>query len=211
MSKKILLILTIIILLICISLYIFFNNTYSLKRTQNLIEKNNNINNYCITENFYKNGNQIGYTKFYRKDGNIYVDQNDDIQGKAETFYDIDANKKIIILHNNKSITNVNDNNNNLENPIITEFKESADNGIYKYYGKEELDFSKCIKVGFSMDNKIKYYYIDLKTNNIVKTEIYENSDEKLVTMYNYEYNSVENNEILKFNIDNYPDYTYNN
>lgn len=212
MSKKILLILTIIILLICISLYIFFNNTYSLKRTQNLIEKNNNINNYCITENFYKNGSQIGYTKFCRKDGNIYVDQNDDIQGKAETFYDIDANKKIIILHNNKSITNVNDNNNNnLENPIITEFKESADNGIYKYYGKEELDFSKCIKVGFSMDKQIKYYYIDLKTNNIIKTEIYENSDEKLVTIYNYEYNSVENNEILKFNIDNYPDYTYNN
>lgn len=211
MSKKILLILTIIILLICISLYIFFNNTYSLKRTQNLIEKNNNINNYCITENFYKNGNQIGYTKFYRKDGNIYVDQNDDIQGKAETFYDIDTNKKIIILHNNKSITNVKDNNNNLENPIITEFKESADNGIYKYYGKEKLDFSKCIKVGFSIDNQIKYYYIDLKTNNIVKTEIYENSDEKLVTIYNYEYNSVENNEILKFNIDNYPDYTYNN
>ncbi len=211
MSKKILLILTIIILLICISLYIFFNNTYSLKRTQNLIEKNNNINNYCITENFYKNGNQIGYTKFYRKDGNIYVDQNDDIQGKAETFYDIDTNKKIIILHNNKSITNVNDNNNNLENPIITEFKESANNGIYKYYGKEDLDLSKCIKVGFSMDNQIKYYYIDLKTNNIVKTEIYENSDEKLVTIYNYEYNSVENNEILKFNIDNYPDYTYNN
>lgn len=45
----------------------------------------------------------------------------------------------------------------------------------------------------------------------LMKTEIYENSDKKLVAIYNYEYNSVENNEILKFNIDNYPDYTYNN
>lgn len=90
----------------------------------------------------------------------------------------------------------------------------------YKYCGKETIKGKECIKV--SMTNKtsdgitINYYYIDLETNLIIKYETFSGINKIFLrnygtTIIDYDFNSVTENDILQFDINNYPDYEYYN
>lgn len=90
--------------------------------------------------------------------------------------------------------------------------------GIYKYCRKETINGKKCIKVSMTdnYDNKVSvdYYYIDLETNLILKQEAYSGNninELKLgrIDTYEYYFNSVTDNDIPKFDINDYPDYKY--
>lgn len=90
--------------------------------------------------------------------------------------------------------------------------------GIYKYCRKETVNGKKCIKVSMTdnYDNKINvdYYYIDLETNLILKQEAYSgNNIDELelgrIDTYEYYFNSVTDDDILEFDINDYSDYKY--
>ena len=60
----------------------------------------------------------------------------------------------------------------------------------------------------------MRYLFIDLENSYIIKYEYYEGSNDKELNKiqtetYSYEFNSVTDDNILKFDINNYPDYQY--
>ncbi len=66
-----------------------------------------------------------------------------------------------------------------------------------------------------NVDNiQLAYYYIDLENKHIIKEEIFTGSSINNATLknsvtYKYICNSVEDNDILTFDKNNYQDYTY--
>ncbi len=90
--------------------------------------------------------------------------------------------------------------------------------GIYQYCGKETVNERKCIKVSmtdnYDNETSVDYYYIDLETNLIVKQETYSgNNIDELeldeIDTYEYYFNSVTDDDIPEFDINDYPDYKY--
>ena len=83
----------------------------------------------------------------------------------------------------------------------------------YKYIGKEKIDGKEYIK--FSMEHKnygSKYiYYVDFQDRKVSKMEDYRNTidGQELIsiTSYTYYYNTVTDEYIAKFNINNYSEY----
>ena len=74
---------------------------------------------------------------------------------------------------------------------------------------KENVNGKKCIKVSFTDDVSKYYFYIDLETNFIVKHEAYhgdskENLEMTVAGIYEYYPNTVTDEQILKFDKNNY-------
>ncbi len=104
-------------------------------------------------------------------------------------------------------------------NPVTSMFEYRAefnnDYKKYKYIGKETIEGKECIKIEFTDINKLykEYYYIDVSNRVVTKKEYYSNYGDgfELDTIYNYtySYNTVTEEDIPKFDINNYPDYQY--
>lgn len=73
------------------------------------------------------------------------------------------------------------------------------------------MDGKECIKFSLMDENNITYYYIDIQKNCIYRKEegtCYNNVFEVLFsTVYTYSESTVTDDDILKFDINNYPDY----
>lgn len=220
LSKKI--IITTIIMLLLIGfliLFIFLYNKskYSLENVINMLTapkealnihvttNYNNAEEHTITDTFFKNNIYYSVTKT--------TSSTEPIQ---EFFYNSEDSNLISVNSKDKTITTIsNISSNNL--PFFTTskfFLESSKNSKFKYLGKEKIDNQKCIKVCLNYNSVSKtYYYINLKNNCIIKEESFNLNDseewEKISDVtYTYSYNSVTDNDIIRFDSTNYPNYT---
>lgn len=225
--KKCIIIVFILIVISFIGNYLYQKYTYTLEKVSfmlNSAELTSNIH----TEHKSYHGDStepIYYINTYKTDNLAYVLQENDSQ-KIEQFYDYNLLKHIIILHNEKKIFSYPC---EADEGSAIPFRETffiaveqhglyEHRGIYKFHGKEKVNGKNCIKVSFTDDYEDKmnvtYFYIDLETNLIVRSESYSgNSKKDLKRDYaetiEYNFNTVTEDKILKFDINNYSDYEY--
>lgn len=225
MKKNIFLVLVVIVIIAISGSVIYYNNslTYSLEQVKELLTEGNKLpeNISIIQTVFDENNEQQGHIDFYIKDDMAYVSQNDKTHTYAETISI--GNDNYMISHDTKTIFHTNDtenSNNKLSGISENFFNMLNQNTTYKYCGKETIDNVKCIKVYLCQENvnniDLKYFYIDLEDKHIVKEEIYNGSSIndaflKGCTTYKYIYNTVKDTDIVKFDQNNYENYTYNN
>lgn len=227
-KKYVIIIGLIIILIILGGMYYYKNYMYSLEKVSSMLnsaEIPNKNNIHIQTKNYSATSDEVvSYSDYYEKDNTFYRRQEDNIN-KYETFYDSNNSKEIVISHNEKKIFSFTTENNN----IGLAFKESffilveqhglyEHRGNYKFHGIETINGNKCIKVSLTdnYENEIdvNYFYIDLETNFIVKKESYSGKNKKELKRYyaetvEYNFNTVTDDQVLKFDINNYPDYEY--
>ncbi len=156
----------------------------------------------------YKKEN-IAYYHYYK----------DDMAEHEEILWNFDEEQKISINHATKTITIQQSSETELDTPITEElldFKEflQTTEDKYKYYGIESIDNRECIKFSLTdTDDNINYYYIDLTNHSLYKSvfgKIYKTGFISLYTStHTYSYDTVTDENILKFDINNYPDYKY--
>lgn len=232
MGKKksmIVLIFVIIIVAIIAGVIIYKNSTYSLEKVKSLLNSGKETENMKITEEVSsENGNYENQTyEQYIKDNYIYsITKNSDSEVIGKVLYNKENSELITILDNQKQITvnnnNLDENNKNtkvLKDESFMTLINSNAGADYEYCGKEEINGKECIKVSLLNKNVVEkvekeYYYIDLEDNHIIKNEIYEGTDENNLKKtdeitYTYSYDTVKDEDILKFDRADYPDYEY--
>lgn len=225
--KKYIIIVFIFIVIFLIGNYLYQKYTYTLEKVSfmlNSAELPSNIH----TEHKSYHGDStepIYYINTYKTDNLAYVLQENDSQ-KIEQFYDYNLLKHIIILHNEKKIFSYPC---EADEGSAIPFRETffiaveqhglyEHRGNYKFHGIETINGNKCIKVSLTdnYENEIdvNYFYIDLETNFIIKKESYSGKNKKelkrnYAETVEYNFNTVTDDQVLKFDINNYPDYEY--
>lgn len=228
-SMIILIFVIIIIVAIIAGVIIYKNSTYSLEKVKSLLNSGKETENMKITEEVSsENGNYENQTyEQYIKDNYIYsITKNSDSEVIGKVLYNKENSELITILDNQKQITvnnnNLDENDKNtkvLKDESFMTLINSNAGADYEYCGKEEINGKECIKVSLLNKNVVEkvekeYYYIDLEDNHIVKNEIYEGTDENNLKKtdeitYTYSYDTVKDEDILKFDRADYPDYEY--
>ena len=228
-SMIILIFVIIIIVAIIAGVIIYKNSTYSLEKVKSLLNSGKETENMKITEEVSsENGNYENQTyEQYIKDNYIYsITKNSDSEVIGKVLYNKENSELITVLDNQKQITvnnnNLDENNKNtkvLKDESFMTLINSNAGADYEYCGKEEINGKECIKVSLLNKNVVekvekKYYYIDLEDNHIIKNEIYEGTDENNLKKtdeitYTYSYDTVKDEDILKFDRADYPDYEY--
>lgn len=228
-SMIILIFVIIIIVAIIAGVIIYKNSTYSLEKVKSLLNSGKETENMKITEEVSsENGNYENQTyEQYIKDNYIYsITKNSDSEVIGKVLYNKENSELITILDNQKQITvnnnNLDENNKNtkvLKDESFMTLINSNAGADYEYCGKEEINGKECIKVSLLNKNVVEkvekeYYYIDLEDNHIIKNEIYEGTDENNLKKtdeitYTYSYDTVKDEDILKFDRADYPDYEY--
>lgn len=215
-NKKIITLIVVIFLIVLFSftLNIIFKSKYSRNNLLDLVTKSSIPNNIYIENMIYNNNINRGIAKFYIKDNKEYLYQENENQEKIELFVNNEDNTSVIVLHSEKIITQ----NNNIDNDFDSALQPLKDNLLdglnnsmqykYKYCGKEIVNEINCIKISLTNnENNENYnYYIDENTGYILQ---YENETSKTKEIYKYNINSVTDEQLKLFNIDNYSDYTF--
>lgn len=221
-----------IITVLMLSLYIYQKSVYTLDKVSFMLNsaylpENVYIKNYTHTTKFdtyidiyIKNNVQYLYQKTKSNITNIdtyNIDEYLIINENSRNIF-ISYTDKLILVNNNveNNVSNIPEKNNFFAKVEAHGLHEYL--GIYKYCGLENINGKKCIKVSMTDNNENSidrnYYYIDLETNLILKAEsAYGNStnDLEIVSTDNYEYyfNSVTDDKMPEFNINDYPDFLY--
>ena len=230
-KKSIIILIFVIIIIVAIiaGVIIYKNSTYSLEKVKSLLNSGKETENMKITEEVSsENGNYENQTyEQYIKDNYIYsITKNSDSEVIGKVLYNKENSELITILDNQKQITvnnnNLDENDKNtkvLKDESFMTLINSNAGADYEYCGKEEINGKECIKVSLLNKNVVEkvekeYYYIDLEDNYIVKNEIYEGTDENNLKKtdeitYTYSYDTVKDEDILKFDRADYPDYEY--
>lgn len=223
LKKEKIFILIAIVIIFILGIILFF--TIAKKQEYNLEKVVSMINSAKIPENahiksesFMDSEGITIITDYFIKDKKIYIKDSSTV----EILRDLENSKEITIINPSKMIITSNYNNNmeilgkNIFTTLAELNKQYENRGIYEYYGEEIVNGKKCIKVSltdnFSNNISITYFYIDLESNYIVKYETYNGSDVEnlnLITKESFEYelNTVTDDDILEFDINNYPDY----
>ena len=215
-NKKTLVALIVIILiaLIVLTLCIAMNNKYSRDSITDLVKNSTISNNTYIENNMYENNSYVGVAKFYIKDNMEYIYQENKNQEKIETYINNESNTSTTVLHSERTITqNNNTNDNNFELPLKNDLLDKLNNTTkydYTFAGKEKINEINCIKISLinNENNENCNYYIDENAGYIVQ---YENESSKNKEIYKYELNSVTDEQIKVFNLDDYSNYTFVN
>ncbi len=210
--------------------YLYQYFTYSLDNVSKLLNSSKLPNEFSII----KNVQSIDYTEYieyYRKNNITYISQITEPHTSGVNEIDIlsiyEDKTETIISNSNKTILKFNNADDFILKPFYrnnffdsVQMHGSNDNmGIYKYCGKEIINGKKSIKI--SMTNfcaeyvSVEYYYIDLKTNCIIKYLLYNgtslNDLQKMKQVdIDYNFECVYDSHLQKFNLDNYTSYTYN-
>lgn len=203
-----------VIVLIVLTLCIVMNNKYSRDSITSLVKNSIISNNIYIENNIYENNSYIGVAKFYIKDNMEYIYQENKNQEKIEIYINNDSNTSTTVLHSERTITQDNNTNDTpFELPLKNDLLDKLNNNTkynYNFAGKEKINEINCIKISLinSENNENCNYYIDENTGYIVQ---YENESSKNKEIYKYDINSVTDEQIKVFNLDNYSDYTFIN
>ncbi|MBQ7410054.1 MAG: hypothetical protein IJW20_01565 [Clostridia bacterium] len=219
-----------IIFILVLIFYLHQYFTYSLDNVSKLLNSSKLPNEFSII----KNVQSIDYTEhmeYYRKNDIMYVSQITKPHTSGVNKIDIlsiyEDKTETIISNINKTISKFNNSDDFILKPLYksnffnsVQMHGSNDNiGIYKYCGKDIINGKRCIKVSmtsfYSDYVSVEYYYIDLSNNLIVKYLLYTGTsidDMQKIKQINidYNFNSVNDNYLQKFNLDSYTDYTYN-
>lgn len=212
-----------VFLIVMILLVIYIKLDYSLSKISDMISKSNEIpNNIYIKEEVTdKAGTNI--TEIYRKDNLIYEHiYKDDMFQYEDVIWNFETKKKININYFFKDIHIEKIEGKGIVNPVNVLF-DGLREGIketeskYEYYGKVDVDGKKCLK--FSLTNnelkERKYYYIDVENKNLYKKEVGSYYKSKFTLyytfVYTYSYNTVTDEDILKFDPNNYQDFKIEN
>lgn len=209
-NKRNIIILVVIafIVLISCTLYFIMKNKYSRDNITNLVKNASIPNNIYIENTMYENDTYLGVAKFYIKDNNEYIYQENKNQEKVEIYIDNENNTSITILHTEKTITQNNITENiDFEVPLKNNLLEGLNNKeeySYTFKGKEKIDEINCLKISLTNNENSNYtYYIDENAGYIVQ---YENENSK--ETYKYNINSVTDERLKMFNLDDYSEYS---
>ena len=209
-NKRNIIILVVIafIVLISCTLYFIMKNKYSRDNITNLVKNASIPNNIYIENTMYENDTYLGVAKFYIKDNNEYIYQENKNQEKVEIYIDNENNTSITILHTEKIITQNNITENiDFEAPLKNNLLEVLNNKeeySYTFKGKEKIDEINCLKISLTNNENSNYtYYIDENAGYIVQ---YENENSK--ETYKYNINSVTDEQLKMFNLDDYSEYS---
>lgn len=217
---KIFLVIFIIIVAIIVGYIIYNNNTYSLDEIIASIEPENKLPNnlFIKEETFQEDSVNTKYT--YIKDNMVYIFlENSNKEKIEEDFYDFNNKEKVHIMYDLSKV-NISpiDESESLYYPTSYSFCETLKNSDnkYKYLGNEHGDNGvNYIKFSLSNDEGEVVYYINKLDNNISKIEAYSenNNDLELTTKteYTYSYDIVKDEDILRFDANNYPNFTIEN
>lgn len=183
-------------------------NKYSRDNITNLVKNASIPNNIYIENTMYENDTYLGVAKFYIKDNNEYIYQENKNQEKVEIYIDNENNTSITILHTEKTITQNNITENiDFEAPLKNNLLEVLNNKeeySYTFKGKEKIDEINCLKISLTNNENSNYtYYIDENAGYIVQ---YENENSK--ETYKYNINSVTDEQLKMFNLDDYSEYS---
>mgnify|MGYP002708908013 CR=1 FL=1 len=203
----ILIVIAFIVLISC-TLYFIMKNKYSRDNITNLVKNASIPNNIYIENTMYENDTYLGVAKFYIKDNNEYIYQENKNQEKVEIYIDNENNTSITILHTEKIITQNNITENiDFEAPLKNNLLEVLNNKeeySYTFKGKEKIDEINCLKISLTNNENSNYtYYIDENAGYIVQ---YENENSK--ETYKYNINSVTDEQLKMFNLDDYSEYS---
>lgn len=203
----ILIVIAFIVLISC-TLYFIMKNKYSRDNITNLVKNASIPNNIYIENTMYENDTYLGVAKFYIKDNNEYIYQENKNQEKVEIYIDNENNTSITILHTEKTITQNNITENiDFEVPLKNNLLEGLNNKeeySYTFKGKEKIDEINCLKISLTNNENSNYtYYIDENAGYIVQ---YENENSK--ETYKYNINSVTDEQLKMFNLDDYSEYS---
>ncbi len=203
----ILIVIAFIVLISC-TLYFIMKNKYSRDNITNLVKNASIPNNIYIENTMYENDTYLGVAKFYIKDNNEYIYQENKNQEKVEIYIDNENNTSITILHTEKTITQNNITENiDFEAPLKNNLLEVLNNKeeySYTFKGKEKIDEINCLKISLTNNENSNYtYYIDENAGYIVQ---YENENSK--ETYKYNINSVTDEQLKMFNLDDYSEYS---
>jgi hypothetical protein len=205
---------TIIYFIIIILIVLISKNKYSRNDVIDLVAKSITPNNVYIENNIYENNSYCGFAKFYIKNNIEYIYQENNKQEKIETYINSEYNTSTFILHSEKTIIQDNYTNDDSEFlPLKNTLLEKLNNSMkykYNYLGKEKLDETNCIKFSLisNESNDNCNYYIDENNGYIVK---WENNNTQISETYKYNINTVTDEHLKMFNLDNYSDYTFTN
>lgn len=174
------------------------------------------IDENCLEEYYIKD--KLAYENFYINDEKI-----------QEFTFNFETKEQVNIFHNSKEIylyklgkqeSNIISNKLDYYKGLISKSLENS----YKYYGKEDINNNEVIKFSVDFEENFfvnienirrLYFYINEENKSIEKIEHYDivNNKEELVLTDNfiYSYNTVTDENILNFDIINYPDYVIKN
>lgn len=233
LKRYIIIIGLIIILIILGGMYYYKNYMYSLEKVSSMLNSVQFPRNIYIEYKSYYTATMETSTiiRQYIKENKEYIVQEDGSQkenglGKIEHIYDYDNKEDILIMHNEKTVYSY---------PIegllqrtmplkmsfflyVEQHGRYEHRGKYEFHRKENVNGKKCIKVSFTDEYEDyasrHYFYIDLETNFIVKHEAYygdskETLEKTHTETYEYSVNTVTEEQFLKFDINNYPDYKF--
>lgn len=232
--KLILVVLTILILAVIIIAGVKFitKPEYTAEEALNLIDPKISDNMYLKIETHttIKDDENIipdSTEEFYIKDKKGYKKFSTPDEIMQEFFFDFENNEQRNVFHYKKEINFFEMNSLNNPSEIISSSLDFHKNNLedakdtYEYCGKEIIDGKKCIKVSvqyeedkfLEINEKSKsYFYIDIENKSIIKEDIYiinGNELELLGTItVTYLYDTVQDDDILKFDSNNYPGYT---
>ena len=224
MKKKVLIIIGILVLIIVAVVGLVVLNKekeYTLDEVKELVEKGNVIpsNVFLNTEYFDKDGKSLGKVESYIKDKLKVTKQYSGTNIVAENYLNEETAELVTIIHKDKMIFI--HSNYPVEDEINNEFlysvsrNEKNENlGIYSYIGKEKVNNRKCIKVSLTdkdVTNNTELvinYYIDEENGRIIKIENLKDNVADMVLVNTYEDNAITDDKDMKFNKENYKDYT---
>lgn len=218
--KTSIIILVFIIILVALIYFIYEKLDYTLSEVEELLNSPKSTSNMHVVIDGIEN-NESTYTEIFMKDNFYYViyKTNKSANISQECYYNPETLELINVDQEQEGI---------LETPSSSEenlsFLTANEDFInsknyaseYKFLGREDINGKKCLKIRFLINDeetREDYYYIDLEDNNIIKQEVYtqsySSSELKKTTelTYTYSYDTLTDNDVKKFDIDDYPDY----
>lgn len=227
---KVIILVAIMILLAVVGIIFYLNSKYTIEEAISLINPQISNNMYLKEESVYEDSEEKGYTtENYIKDNKLYICRKyiSNEETIEEYLFDFENKKQYNIFHYSREIYSYKLENASTQSIILSSldfYKNLIEEGkdSYEYYGKYNIDGKEYLKISVNIEEnrfldineKLKmYFFIDEQEKHISKIEYYTigEGESKLVNsvLFTYSYNTVVDDNILKFDINNYSDYNY--
>ncbi len=213
-------ILVFIIILIALTYFIYEKLNYTLSEVEEILNTPKSTSNMHVVIDGVEDSEPT-YIEVFMKDNFYYViyKTNKSANISQESYYNPETLELVNVDQEQKGILETPDA--SIENIYILTANEDFNNSKidaseYKFLGKENVNGKKCLKVCFIIEDeetREDYYYIDLEDNKIIKQEVFTPNHssgelEKTTELtYTYSYDTLTDNDVKKFDIDDYPDY----
>lgn len=222
MKKKLLVTIIVFFILSCafIIYNAFFDTKYSLENVKKIVALSfDEKNNVFLKKEYIDENRELVYTEYhYKKDGKIYIKSlmKDVIVGEVFVFEDLNINvnyfNKMIVKSKQIDSEKIKPEENNSFYIAVKNNELYSHLGVYDFIKTEFIDGHYCIKVSIKNNYEennceIIYYWIDVKTGNILKMENYKNDKYAYAYIYTYEDGIVSDDDIKEYEENKYTDF----